>query len=137
MIQIVAMHTCLLSAKCWNSLMTVFLAICIGCQYLTSHPDRTILVKGNFQVYKEILESVLGFTLLCPLIDSENLPHSLTQLNLLIYSFRDFLPIKFTHALDSNNLFSLEFLLAHYTVIFSFVLICYCDYFGFSCTKIN
>lgn len=44
MIWIVAIHTCLLSAKCWNSLMTVF-AIFLGYQYLTSHPDRTIVVQ--------------------------------------------------------------------------------------------
>lgn len=41
MIWIVAIHTCLLSAEWWNSLMTVF-AIFLGNQYLTSHPDRTI-----------------------------------------------------------------------------------------------
>ena len=42
MIWILVIYTCLLSAKCWNSLMTVFLAIFLGYQYLTSHPDRTI-----------------------------------------------------------------------------------------------
>lgn len=44
MIWIVAIHTCLLSAKCWNSLMTLF-AIFLGYQYLTSHPGRTIVVQ--------------------------------------------------------------------------------------------